>query len=123
MDDNKTAKWIKTADKNNRLMQATAYAMTKEGVGAINAPSALNSYAFHCRPLINTLSAFLPAGFEKSKIESLFLEEHEQHFLLSDTQDKIRKRMLISASYGTAYKVKHVVKTFYDLRNSRIGAS
>ena len=102
-------------------MQATANAMAKESTGAINAPNVLNSYAFHCRPLINTISAFLPAGFEKNKIESLFLEEHEHehHFLISDNQDKIRKRMLISAPYGTAYRVKHVVKTFYDLRNSK----
>ena len=70
---------MKGADKINRTIQGTAGVMTKEAQA--NNPGSsyvLNSYAFHCRPLINTISTFLPAGFEKSKIENLFVETNEK---------------------------------------------
>ena len=88
----------------------------------------LNSYAYHCRPLISTISAFLPVGFDSRKIEALFIEmvdqsEQTQYFHYSpDNQDKIRKRMLLSANYSTAYKAKHVLQTFNYLRNCKIDA-
>jgi len=122
-------KWLKTSDKLNRCMQNAATAFTKEA--SQNIPGAqyvLNSYAFHCRPLINSMSAFLPAGFDKGKVELLFVEGTEKEkkefdlLLLSENTDKIRKRVLISSTFGTAYKVKHVMNIFKELRNSKTQA-
>lgn len=81
----------------------------------------LNSYAFHSRPLINTLLAYLPAGFEKGKVEAIFTEStqsdlHGDILLLSENTEKIRKRALISSTYATAYRVKHFLRVFKDLR-------
>lgn len=120
-DQNKTAKWIKAADKLNRTLQSVAFTLSKEAQAANpGGQYVLNSYAYHCKPLINSISSFLPAGFDTKKIENLFIDNsasdvYEQHpaFIFhtpaTDGQDKIRKRMLISAPYTTAYKVKHIL--------------
>ena len=72
---NKTAKWVKGADKINHKLQAIANTYTKEAQAANpGSQYVLNSYAYHCRPLINSISAFLPAGFDKNKIEGLFVD-------------------------------------------------
>ena len=121
------SKWVKAADKINRTMQSAAGIATKDA--QTNTPGqnyALNSYAFHSRQLINTLSTFLPAGFDKSKVESIFVEistndnmHHPEFLLFSENTDKIRKRVLISSTFATAYRTKHVFKIFEGLRNCK----
>lgn len=102
--------------------------MTKEAVTNMTGGQyVLNSYAFHSRQIISTLSSYLPAGFEKSKIENLFVEidkesDQFEKLLFTDNPDKIRKRALISSTFATAYRVKHVTKVFQDLRNCKLTA-
>lgn len=75
LDEKRMSKWLKNTEKINKSLQAAANAMTKESM--MNNPGAqyvLNSYAFHSKPLINTLLTFLPSGFEKSKVEQIFVE-------------------------------------------------
>ncbi len=105
--------------------------MTKEAQQ--NNPGAiyiLNSYAFHCRQLINTLSSYLPVGFEKSKIENLFVEivNNENHgtfelMLLSESTERIRKRVLISSTFASAYKTKSAIEIYSQLRNCKTRAA
>ena len=90
------SKWVKAADKINHTMQSAAGIATKDA--QTNTPGqnyALNSYAFHSRQLINTLSTFLPAGFEKSKVLQSFLNNRlflckqiESIFVEISTNDK-----------------------------------
>ena len=67
----------------------------------------------------------MPQGFEKHKIEQLFIETGEKGkaefelLLLSENTDKIRKRVLLSQQFGTALKVKHVLKIFSELRRCK----
>lgn len=70
--------------------------------------------------------AYLPPGFDKSKVEQLFVETGEKNkggefelLLLSENTDKIRKRVLLSSTYGTALRVKHVLKVFSELRRCK----
>ena len=121
------SKWVMAADKINRIMQSAAGVATKEAQMSIPGQSyLLNSYAFHSRQIINTLTAFLPAGYEKSKIESIFVElpnndnMHQDLGLYSESTDKIRKRVLISSTFATAYRTKHVLRIFQDLRNCKV---
>ena len=67
---------------------------------------------------------YLPVGFDKSKIETLFIENNQtldghqnllEHFLQESTE-KIRKRALISSTFATALRAKHVIKIFKHLR-------
>ena len=101
--------------------------MTKDA--SYNNPGAgyvLNSYAFHCKSLISVLQSYLPPGFDKSKIESIFTEvitnenHHNDILLLSETTEKIRKRVLISSTFATALKVKHVLRIFRELRQCKV---
>lgn len=95
------SKWVKAADKINHTMQSAAGIATKDA--QTNTPGqnyALNSYAFHSRQLINTLSTFLPAGFEKSKLRVSSLKSlpminnmhHPEFLLFSKNTDKIATR-------------------------------
>ena len=79
--------------------------------------------------MINVLTTFLPVGFDKSRIENLFVESVQDHgqftfeqILMVESTEKIRKRVLISATFGTAFKAKHVTKIFSDLRNCKLVA-
>ena len=117
------ARWMNGMDRINRTMQAVAAVMAKEA--ALHNPGVhyiLNSYAFHCRQLRNTLQTLLPPGFEKSKIEQIFVDPNagEQHELLNqDNTEKIRKRVLISSTFGTASKANRIIRVFSDLRNCK----
>ena len=112
-------RWVKGIDKINKAMYVATAVMSKEA-STINNPGAqyaLNSYAFHSKQLTGTLQTFLPHGFDKSKIEHLFIETisteaHHNIPLFQDTSDKIRKRVLISSTYATASKTKNIVKIF-----------
>ena len=79
----------------------------------------MNSYAFHSRSLINTLMTVLPLGVDKRYVEKIFLDlsnnENDINHIHSEMTDKIRKRVLLSANYSTAYKTKHVIEIFEEL--------
>ena len=69
-------RWVKGIDKINRAMLVATAVMSKEA-SQINNPGAqynLNSYAFHSKQLTGTLQTFLHHGFDKSKIEHIFVE-------------------------------------------------
>lgn len=91
----------------------------------------LNSYAFHPRSLVNTLSLFLNYSVEKSKIEQLFVEHHDKEgkdvgvdntlylYSSSDPNEKVRrKRVLISSDYRTALKKKYIFDVYFELNQS-----
>jgi len=62
-------------DKLNRRMQAQAVHLTREAEYSNPGTSyTLNSYAYRSRELINTLLSYLPIGFDKSKVEQIFIE-------------------------------------------------
>ena len=71
--------------------------------------------------------SYLPVGFDKNKAESLFTETvsteaHQREFeplLLMESTEKIRKRVLISSTFATASRAKHILRIFRDLRNCK----
>ena len=126
-------KWIKQADRINRTMQSAAGLMTKES--QVTNPSVnygLNSYALHCKQLINTIHAFLPPGFDKNKIDSIFVENtkdektvtllHDMFTVPNQNEGTIRKRVLNSSTFATAYKVRNILTVFKDLRYCKTNA-
>ena len=62
----------------------------------------------------------LPHGVDKRYVEKIFLdqlstESTDISHIHAEMTDKIRKRVLLSANYSTAYKVKHLVEIFEHL--------
>ena len=90
--------------------------LTKDCSGSILGSYHLNSYAFHSKSLINTLMTVLPMAVDKRYVEKIFLDhigtDNDLNHIHSDVTDKIRKRVLLSANYATAFKVKHAVEVF-----------
>ena len=61
----------------------------------------------------------LPLGVDKRYVEKIFLDhgnnENDINHIHSEMTDKIRKRVLLSSNYSTAFKTKHVVEIFEEL--------
>lgn len=110
----KIVRWMEHANQINRGMQAAASQYSKEAQASSFGSVTLNSYAFHSKNLMNSLHAILPTS-EKKRVEQLFIDPvepatvHAPSSVYADPTDKIRKRVLLSSNYATAFKVKHVV--------------
>ena len=115
----KLYKWVNQTNRINKGLQAAAIQLTKESQNTVLGNYQLNSYAFHSRSLINTLMTVLPLGVDKRYVEKIFLDhggtENDITHIHSDMTDKIRKRVLLSSNYSTAFKSKHVVEIFEEL--------
>ena len=112
----KLYKWMNHINKINKNMQSFALQLTKECSSSILGQYHLNSYAFHSRSLINTLMTVLPMAVDKRYVEKIFLDQiatdNDINHIHPDVTDKIRKRVLLSSNYNTAFKVKHAVEVF-----------
>jgi hypothetical protein len=78
----------------------------------------LNHYAFYSKHLITTLARYLPDYYEKKQIEELFIDpicrKEEREVLHGDYFEStmIRKRVLVSSDFSTAYKIDHIIDAF-----------
>lgn len=58
-------------------------------------------------------------GLDKQKIELLFSDQRGDEESFSEVDKSIRKRVLLSSDYRTAFKKKLIFEIFYELTRSK----
>ena len=82
MTDPSLRKWMDQANRINSGMQEEAHGLAKKTALVVtnmhidNQLFLLNSYAFYGRNLVQTLSRYLPAAIDRTKIEDLFIDHN-----------------------------------------------
>lgn len=104
----KFKRFLRRCNKINSSLQFAARILAKEANNSVNVSYQLNSYAYYSKGLIATITNSLYAG-DKSRVEKLFADFNPK---IKDEgireplklQNDIRKRVLLSSHFGTAFK-------------------
>lgn len=116
----KFKRFLRRCNKINGSLQLAARKLAKEANNSVNMSYQLNSYAFYSKGLIATITNSLQPG-DKTKVEKLFSDfnpktKDEGIREALKLQNDIRKRVLLSSHFGTAFKSKKMEAMLFDMK-------